>query len=392
MTARTLETGARFSHYLAGQLPRIVRRTHPTRAMKFIHLLKTAVVLPLICIQSSLAALQVGDPAPAIQTGEWIQGTPVDNFEGDKVYIIEFWATWCGPCVAAIPHINELHQQYKDQGLVVIGQNVWERNIAGVKPFLGKMGNKMTYRVAMDDTSDGSRGTMVNHWLKAAGKTGIPCAFVVNKKGNVAYIGHPMAIENSLLEELLAEPSTNSAAAGTETQAEPLPAETLALVSQTKQELLAGEFDKAEAGISKLQNTLPAEHRDIGALLYLDLLLARKKNNDALFLSEMMAEDFKNSPATLCDIADRLSKPPGAPSGQLDAAANIAATAAEKEGSQQWQAFAIQARVASLKNNKSGAIALQTKAVALAPEKHAILARKTLLSYQGSPAPETPAQ
>src|SRR5262245_37552422 len=42
--------------------------------------------------------LKVGDKAPKLQTGKWIQGDPVKEFEKDKAYIVEFWATWCGPC------------------------------------------------------------------------------------------------------------------------------------------------------------------------------------------------------------------------------------------------------------------------------------------------------
>ena len=54
----------------------------------------------------------------------WLQGTPVKEWEKDKVYIFEFWATWCGPCLAAMPHMEQLHQAFKDNpGMQIIGVN-----------------------------------------------------------------------------------------------------------------------------------------------------------------------------------------------------------------------------------------------------------------------------
>src|SRR5439155_26475767 len=96
------------------------------------------------------AALKVGDPAPKLEVSKWIQGEAVREFARDKAYIVEFWATWCGPCRVSIPHLNELHIKFKDQGLIVIGQDILEKDPDLVAPFVKKMGGQMTYRVALD--------------------------------------------------------------------------------------------------------------------------------------------------------------------------------------------------------------------------------------------------
>ena len=139
------------------------------------------------------STLKVGDPAPKLQTGKWVQGDPVKSFEKGKAYIVEFWATWCPPCRASIPHLNEIYLKYKDKGLVVIGQNVSEQNDSGVAAFVKKMGDKMTYRVALDDKTSDSNGQMSKTWMETAGQEGIPTAFLVDTKGVIAWIGHPMA-------------------------------------------------------------------------------------------------------------------------------------------------------------------------------------------------------
>ena len=148
--------------------------------------------------------LKVGDPAPKLQTGKWVQGDPVKNFEKGKAYIVEFWATWCGPCRVFIPHLNELHKKFKDKGLVVIGQNCWEKDESQVETFIKKMGDKMTYRVALDDKTSDKKGAMAKTWMEAAGRDGIPSAFLVDTKGKIAWIGHPMSLKEEEIEAALA--------------------------------------------------------------------------------------------------------------------------------------------------------------------------------------------
>jgi thiol-disulfide isomerase/thioredoxin len=148
--------------------------------------------------------LKVGDPAPKLQTGKWVQGEPVKDFEKGKAYIVEFWATWCGPCRASIPHLNETYEKFKDKGLIVIGQNCWERDESEVAPFVKKMGDKMTYRVALDDKTSAKDGQMAKTWMEAAGRDGIPSAFLVDTKGVIAWIGHPMELKEQVIEDVLA--------------------------------------------------------------------------------------------------------------------------------------------------------------------------------------------
>src|SRR5205814_5960481 len=172
--------------------------TRKSTNVKTMNVSRTAAVLALAAgTMLGLAAettLKVGDRAPKLQTGKWLQGAPVAEFRKEKAYLVEFWATWCGPCRVSIPHLNEIHNKYKEQGLVVIGQDCWERDEALVAPFIEKMGDKMTYRVALDDKADNQKGQMAETWMAAAGRNGSPSALLVDRKGMVAWFGHPAAL------------------------------------------------------------------------------------------------------------------------------------------------------------------------------------------------------
>ncbi|MCG8407287.1 MAG: redoxin domain-containing protein [Phycisphaerales bacterium] len=150
--------------------------------------------LSIIVVLSSLAVtgnvhakLGVGDKAPKLSIKHWIKGKSVDptSASPDKVFVVEFWATWCGPCVHGIPHLSEMQDHFKDKGVTFIG--VSNESRSKVKKFLDKgYDAKMRYTVAIDDSNQTNKA-----WMAAAGQNGIPCAFVV-KGGRIKWIGHPM--------------------------------------------------------------------------------------------------------------------------------------------------------------------------------------------------------
>ncbi|WP_461784396.1 TlpA disulfide reductase family protein [Prosthecobacter sp.] len=166
--------------------------------------------LPAMSPQEAVITLKTGDAAPKLNCGEWIQGKPVTEFAKDKAYLIEFWATWCGPCVAGIPHLNALHLKFRDKGLVVIGQNVEGKDQTPVKAFVKKMADRMTYPVALDNMSASGQGSMGKTWLDAAGLNSIPSAFLVGKDGRLAWIGHPNELTEKMIEEVLAGKADSS--------------------------------------------------------------------------------------------------------------------------------------------------------------------------------------
>ncbi len=153
-------------------------------------------------VKKESKVLNIGDPAPELRVSEWIKGEKFEKFEPGKTYVVEFWATWCGPCIAQIPKITELAHKYKGR-VTFIGVDVLETDPAKVKPFVAEMGDRMDYYVVMDETKgfEGREGFMSENWLRAADVPGIPSSFVVHD-GIIADIGHPMELDE-LLEKVL---------------------------------------------------------------------------------------------------------------------------------------------------------------------------------------------
>jgi len=143
--------------------------------------------------------LTMGSKAPKLEVSRFIKGDTVKGFEQGKTYVVEFWATWCGPCLATIPHLTKLQKEYKD--VTFIGVAIYEEDQEKVEAFVEKMGDKMDYRVALDSVAEDAQpddGAMVKGWMNPAEQRGIPASFIVNGDGVIAWIGHPGEIDEPL--------------------------------------------------------------------------------------------------------------------------------------------------------------------------------------------------
>lgn len=130
----------------------------------------------------------------------WLQGEPVKKWEKDKLYIFEFWATWCGPCLAAMPHMEHLYQVFKgNPDMQIIGVNVMDRKSPeALKEFLKNRPSPLNYAMAVD--VDGKRTK--EKWLDPMEVNGIPHAFAI-KNGKLIWRGHPAKLTEEMLTAML---------------------------------------------------------------------------------------------------------------------------------------------------------------------------------------------
>ncbi|MEP6611598.1 MAG: TlpA disulfide reductase family protein, partial [Mucilaginibacter sp.] len=168
-------------------------------ALKFTDLQKdTSAKIDSVKADQRIIQRYMGDAAPALRVKNWIKGAPVAGFEKGKVYVIDFWATWCGPCVKAFPHLSDLARKYKGKVTFAAVSVLEDRGTRGATPeklkaFVDGMGDKMDFSVAAEDTASTQRD-----WKGAFHQTFIPVSFVINGQGRVAWIGNTIYVDSAL--------------------------------------------------------------------------------------------------------------------------------------------------------------------------------------------------
>jgi peroxiredoxin len=146
-------------------------------------------------VRAAHAALE-GKPMPDLTVTNWINGEVKPADLKGKVVVVDFYATWCGPCMAAIPHNNEMLKKHQSKGLVIIGvctsshgQEKFESNAKQ---------HDIKYSAASDPGVKSQKAWAVHYY---------PTYAVIDRKGVVRAIGlQPQHVE-AVVEKLLAEPA-----------------------------------------------------------------------------------------------------------------------------------------------------------------------------------------
>ncbi|WLT30854.1 TlpA disulfide reductase family protein [Geothrix sp. PMB-07] len=241
--------------------------------------------------------LTVGDPAPALKASRWVKGTPVAGFEKGRIYVVEFWATWCGPCRQSIPHLTEMAKQFEGKA-TFIGMSVWERGEApekveaNVDAFVKEMGDKMAYHVARD-TGD---AFMAQAWMQAASQKGIPAAFIVNGDGQIAWIGHPMDGLDKVLANVVAEKHDLAAAKADAEKAAAAEARRSQAIAEFGKPLQAAQVAKDYPKLLSLAKEAAAKYPDQAELFDRPRFTASLHVDEAQAAAMIEAEKAKAEP------------------------------------------------------------------------------------------------
>ncbi len=308
--------------------------------------------------------LKVGSDAPAIEGVEFVQGelnaTP-------KVRVVEFWATWCGPCRQSIPHINEIYQANVSKGLEVIG--ISDETRAKVEPFIRQQAGRMSYTVACDTDKKMSMA-----YMQASGQRGIPCAFVIGQNNKIVYIGHPMEEEFARAIKLSLDGRYDPVLSK---QAAPL-------LEAAHRAVKSRNFKDAYQRYDEVIALDPNVFADVAIEKYRVKLNDEKDAAGARALAETLMKGFVEASDTgaLRDLAITLSSDPRVNTYDIDLAMECADAMAKAAPSNDPAPHATIASVYYAKGDFSKAVDQQKKAVRVASPSAKGAFKTTLAAYE----------
>ena len=144
----------------------------------------------------SQTSLKEGDKAPSITITDYISNIPKDKSLKNKYILLEFWATWCAPCLGAVPHLNELQAKYKnrkDLSVISLTYESPEKVLKTLKRI------EFTTIVVSDQTEK----SHTDFGAKQNGNMTLPRTVLIDNKGVIKWIGVPDQISDSLFDSFL---------------------------------------------------------------------------------------------------------------------------------------------------------------------------------------------
>ena len=162
--------------------------------MKLLFILLSFTSLKLGYSQTNI---KVNEKAPKINITHWIENVPERKDLSEKYIVLEFWATWCGPCIAAVPHLNEIQNEFNQKDLYYI--SITDEPVELVQRILKRIPfNSMV-------VTDSTKETQVNFGDGVKGLTAYPLTILINKQGMIKWIGEPKDLNNELMKKFLSD-------------------------------------------------------------------------------------------------------------------------------------------------------------------------------------------
>ena len=358
-------------------------------------ILLALVLTPALAAQNQFGVepLHLGDPAPDFgpDSVQWLKGEPVSAFQDGHIYVLDFWATWCTPCIQAMPVAAAIQEEYADANVHVLAIAIWPA--PGMTPtaeFVRDNDELMDFTVgeATDDWVAGS-------YMLATGQTGIPTSMIIGREGELLFVGHPLSQEFHVVLQRVVDGSYTGAdakaIAAKQEQANRLIGEANALA-------LKGDWDGAFAIMDEIIAIDPVAFAQLSVVKFQRLLLTLGRYDEAYaYAAELVDGPIKDNAYLLENIARPIVDAPGLAQRDLALARKAIDRCIELIGASDEGAMATYATVLFKQGETEKAVEAINSAMEIATAKNSqwlpeIMDRRDelLAASQAEEAPESP--
>ncbi len=248
---------------------------------------RTALIATMaaLTVVPAMANVNIGDPAPSISAGSWfnlpegLSSLTSKHLKG-RIVMVEFWATWCKPCRAGIPHLVDMQRKYKNKGLVLVALSYEPGSKVG--PFVGQ--NDMSYIV----------GAEADSMQDAFGIRGYPTAILIDPDGKVAWKGHPLDAEEVIERLLRTKPPRAVGALGVDAAKRDL--------QNADQLLKNGQYARAMSAYEEITRDFAGTHVAVQAHAQI-----RKMNSDPRIMEAIRKDEAQIVAGHRLSIARKLA-------------------------------------------------------------------------------------
>ena len=160
--------------------------------MKYLSLL---LVLSISVIGNAQMTLKAGETAPEIHVTDWFKNPPVDKTLRDRPIVLDFWATWCGSCIAAVPHLNALEAEFADDDILFLAMTY--ETAEQVAPTLERVDFHSTV------VSDTEKRTQLNFGDNGQELAMYPTTVLIDAQNVLRWVGHPTMLTSDILRQFV---------------------------------------------------------------------------------------------------------------------------------------------------------------------------------------------
>jgi thiol-disulfide isomerase/thioredoxin len=331
--------------------------------------------------QDTVTPLVVGDPAPRIPDVRWVRGEPVQSWTPGHVYLVDFWATWCPPCIKGLRRLQTLHEQLAGRNVHIVALAIWPTPTSQPPEELLARFPELSYSIAIDNEN-----AAADSFMPPTRSTGLPNTILIDRQGRLAWVGEPSDGLDDALEAVIGG-RYDIATART---ADVVRHQAAAFIGKASQAERSGDFrvaiDLIEQGIAVDPDRFSAYRGwqyEIALLRLKDADAARKIAPD--FLASPQGDDPYSLYVLATRIVNNYEDTP-LKLRDLDLALRCASGAVENRDLPDYDSVSLLAQVYALRGEFSLAVEHQQRAVAIAPEPERTAADRQLEEYRAKAA------